>query len=136
MKLTMDEALGVLDAVKSVYYEKSEDGTLKERVIPFGLKYRLIKIKDAFEKDTALFNTEREALIKKYGEEFEQDGQQLLKVKDAEMQNFLKEISDILITEVDITYPKLTAQDVEKLEEKEIELNEIQMKLLTKFVFE
>lgn len=136
MKMTLDEALVVLDAVKSVYYEKGEDGSQKERVIPFGLKYRLIKIKDAFEKDTALFATEREALIRKYGEEVEQEGQQVLKVKDDELQNFLKEINDILLTEVEIDYPKLTLQDVEKLEEKEIELSEIHLKMLGKYVFE
>lgn len=135
MKMTMDEALGALEAVKAIYYEKNEDGSLKERVVPFGMKYRLIKIKEALEKETALFNPERESLIRKHGEEIEQDGQMLLKVKDAEMQDYIKEINDILLTQLEVEFPKLTAQDVEKLEEKEIDINEMYMRLLTTYVF-
>lgn len=144
MKLTMDEALVILDAVKAMYYDKvkTTDSEGKdvvvdaERVLPFGLKYRLTKIKETLEKETSLFTTEREALIRKYGEEVDQeDGQKLLKVTDENMATFSKEINEILMTELDTSLPKLTEQDVEKLEEKEIPLGEIHMRVLSKHMF-
>lgn len=132
VKMTVDEAVATYEAIRAIFYETTEDGSLVERLLPFGVKYKLSKIKDAFEKEYASYDAARVDLVKKYGEEV--DG--AMKVKEDEMQNFYKDFNDVLLTEVELSYPKLSESDCAKLEEKEIDLKEIYLKLLSKFVFE
>lgn len=135
-KMTVDEAVGTYEAVRAIFYEKSEDGGLKERLLPFGVKYKLSKIKEAFEKEYTSYNTAREELVKKYGEEVKQGEETLVQVKEEEKQNFFKDFNDVLLTKVELSYPKLSESDCAKLEEKEIDLSEVFLKLLAKFIFE
>ena len=135
-KMTVDEAVGTYEAVRAIFYEKTEDGGLKERLLPFGIKYKLSKIKEAFEKEYTSYNTAREELVKKYGEEVKQGEETLVQVKEEEKQNFFKDFNEVLLTKVELSYPKLSESDCLKLEEKEIDMSEVFLKLLTKFIFE
>lgn len=134
-KMTVDEAVATFEAIKAVYYETTPEG-LKERLMPFGVKYKLTKIKEAFEKEFNSYNAAREELVKKYGEEVEKEGNTFLQVKEEEKENFFKDFNDVLLTQVELSYPRLSESDCAKLEEKEIDLAEVYLRLLSKFVFE
>lgn len=135
-KMTVDEAVATYEAIKAIFYEKMEDGNLKERLLPFGIKYKLSKIKESFEKEYTSYNSAREELIKKYGEEIKQGEDTVFQVKEEEKQNFFKDFNEVLLTKVELSYPRLSESDCDKLEEKEIDMPEVLLKLLRKFIFE
>ena len=77
IQISIDEALVTREAVKAIYYTNyAKDippNSLVERRLPLGLKYRLTKVKNSFESELVLFDSERERLIRKFGTEIEKE---------------------------------------------------------------
>lgn len=117
--MTLGNAVSSLQAIEAILYDK--DG---ERKLPFKLRYKLIRIKDALAKEADLYEKERVDLITKMGEEVEENGQKVTKVVGENTKEFYKLLADVLNTEIEVSYNKLTEEDLAPIENLEIEMPE------------
>lgn len=139
--LTIGNALVALGAIEAVLTEKAEDGQVKERKLPFKVKLRLTRIKDILQKDTALYEQERQKLIQEYGDVTEKgegdEKQQVIEVKDPEkLQKFYEEMGKVLSTELDEDYIRLSTADLGLIEDLELDISENQIKAFLLYVVE
>ena len=107
----------------------------KDRKISFRCRARLMRIRDLLRKEAEFYEQERIKLVKEFGEEVEKDGEKVINVADAKMEDFYKELEKVLTTEVDVTYKKLTAEEFKDIEELDITVSDQQLKSLFDFVF-
>jgi len=136
-KMNYDDAISTADAIKLIFYEVGENKKIQERIFPFGLKYKLIKIKSEFEKVLSDFIEAKNELIKKYGENFKDEkGEENIKVKESELEKFYIDYNELLKIEIELNYIRLNKIDLEKIKEKEIDIPESYIKFLIKFIFE
>lgn len=108
----------------------------KERKIAFGTRARLMRIRELLRGEAQIYEQERIRLVKEFGSEVEKDGEKVINVDDAKLDDFYKELEKVLGTEVDITYKKLTAEQFKDIEDLDIKVTDQQLKALFEFVFE
>jgi len=137
VEITKNDILETYDAIKFLYYEAYNEKEIKERVLPFGIKYRLGDIKKTFEEASKEILNDKNDLVVKYGEEITQeDGTKIFKVKDSELENFYADYNEMLNSKKELAYVKLSKADVQKLEDREIDIPERYIEFLYKYVFE
>lgn len=79
-----------------------------ERELPFNVKYKLHRNFDILLKDYSYFETQRNSLIRQYGEE--KDGK--ITVKPENVETYRQELLKAINIEVTHTFVKLTLEDV------------------------
>lgn len=114
--MRLDEILELETEIKG-NPERGIKGWLNE---PCGVKvkYRLYKVLDLISSDINAFNTLRDELVLKYGTE--KDGQILIEKFIGEEQkelnpkylDFIKEVNELSLQEVEIELPKISISDI------------------------
>lgn len=137
VEITKSDILETYDAIKILYYEAYNNSEIKERVFPFGVKYRLSNIKKVFEDASKEILNDQNQLIIKHGEEVTlEDGTKTYKVKQEELEQFYTEYNEMLSSKEELSYVRLSKDDTSKVEDKEINIPERHIFYLYKYVFE
>ena len=124
--MTIGHAILTLAAINAILFE---DGT-KPRKLPFKVKLGLSRTKESLEKEVKVYEDERVRLVNELGEETElPDGSKGLEVKDPEkIETFYKALEEILKTEIDTNYYKISAKDLALIEDVEIDITDAQIR--------
>lgn len=89
---------------------------LIEMDLPAQKAYELVKVAKIIDRELQAFNETRNKLIEKYGEKTE-DGN--TKVKDENIEQFSKDIQEIIVNEIDVPEFKISISDLsEKIDAK------------------
>lgn len=121
-----------LAAINAVLYENG-----KERKLPFKVKLRLARIKEILEKDAKIYETERVRLVEEFGDKIEKDGNEVLEVNDPQkLEKFYTAIEEVLKTEINPEYVKLSQEDVALIEEIDIDITEAQIRAFFEYAVE
>lgn len=108
------------------------------RKLPFGIKLKLVRIKEVLEKDLQMYEQERVRLVEEYGDDVELDnGEKGKEVRDPKkLPKFYEALEDILKSEVSATFPKITQKELQVLEDLELEISDVQIKAFFDYVVE
>lgn len=129
--MTVGISIALRDIADKILYEKymTNDGTLavRERKLPFRLKYRLGRNLTGIDKDVKWFNDNRTLLVAKYGEP-NKDGTGVEITDPEKIEAFSKEINDLLTTKTKHTVVRVDPSDLEALTENlDISYDEIKL---------
>lgn len=105
--------------------------TLKERELPFNLKYKLHRNYDILLKDYSYFELQRNNLVKMYG--VEEDGK--ITVKDENIELYKQELLKSINIEVTHNFIKLTHEEIDKMD-FDIDVTSEEMNLFISFMVE
>ena len=106
-----------------ILFDYDKDGKLLERKLPFNVKYKLQKNLNIVSKDFLFFETERNNLIKKYGEEKEDK----IKLKEENFEDYKSEVEKLLDMEVSRNLLKLSDEEVEAIGDVEADCAEMEV---------
>ncbi len=131
--MNMGNVVLTLAAINAVMYENG-----KERKLPFRVKLHLSRTKEILEKEARVYESERVRLVNEYGDETTlENGAKSVEVKDPEkLDKFYKELEEVLKTEVDSEYFKLSQEDLALIEDIDIEITEPQIRAFMEFAVE
>jgi len=137
MKMNIGQVVVSVQAINAILYE-TVDGRAIDRKLPFKVKMKLSKIKQKLQEDIDAYETQRQELVKEYGEETElEDGGRALEVKDPEkLKLFYDAVEEVLKTTVTHTYDKLTKEDIVAIEDLELDITELQLSALFMYIIE
>lgn len=129
--MTVGISIALRDIADKILYEKymTNDGTLavRERKLPFRLKYRLGRNLTGIDKDVKWFNDNRTLLVAKYGEP-SKDGTGVEITDPEKIEAFSKEINALLTTKTKHTVVRVDPSDLEALTENlDISYDEIKL---------
>lgn len=122
-KMTIGASIALNDVLTKILYEDPNAEKPMERDLPLNVKYKLQKSKGLFEKDYLFFEQERNNLIKKYGAE--KDG--VYSVSEEKLEDYKKDVLDVVKLEVEHELPKLKPEDVENIDVKGITTEEVNL---------
>ena len=105
--------------------------TLKERELPFNLKYKLHRNYDILLKDYSYFELQRANLVKQYGAE--EDGK--ITVKDENIEKYKQDLLKAINIEVSHSFIKLTQEEIDKMN-FDINISSEEMNLFISFMVE
>ena len=108
--ITYSIALILESAMNKILYD--EQGN--ERMLPFGIKYRIGKNKAYIDKDVADFNNIKLKLIATFGDPTE-DGKDVVVTDPTKKQMFISAMNELLLTEVSHYITKLKTEELETL---------------------
>jgi hypothetical protein len=133
MEMNIGQVVASIQAVNAILYEGS-----KERKLPFKIKHRLTTIKKELSTDLDLYEKHRQVLVQKYGDNVEREGgESAIEVKDPEkLEQFYKEIEEVLKTVVEHNFKKLTQEELQPIEDIEIDITEMQLQALFTYLVE
>lgn len=135
IKMPIAYSVTLYTLLQKMIYENdviSQGGeTLKERELPFNVKYKLHRNFDILLKDYSYFETNRNNLIRQYGEEVE--GR--ITVKPENIETYKNELLKAINIEVAHTFIKLTPEEV-ALIGANIDVNSEEMNLFISFLVE
>ena len=131
IEMTVGISVALRDIADKILYEKymTNDGTLavRERKLPFRLKYRLGRNLTGIDKDVKWFNDNRTLLVAKYGEP-SKDGTGVEITDPEKIEAFSKEINALLTTKTKHTVVRIDPSDLEILTENlDISYDEIKL---------
>ena len=131
IEMTVGISVALRDIADKILYEKymTNDGTLavRERKLPFRLKYRLGRNLTGIDKDVKWFNDNRTLLVAKYGEP-SKDGTGVEITDPEKIEAFSKEINALLTTKTKHTVVRVDPSDLEVLTENlDISYDEIKL---------
>lgn len=131
IEMTVGISIALRDIADKILYEKymTNDGTLavRERKLPFRLKYRLGRNLTGIDKDVKWFNDNRTLLVAKYGEP-SKDGTGVEITDPGKIEAFSKEINALLTTKTKHTVVRIDPSDLEVLTENlDISYDEIKL---------
>lgn len=131
--MRIGDAVVSLQAVNAIMYENGV-----ERRLPFKVKYKLSRIKEALLKEAQVYEDERVKLIEELGTDVERDGGEMVKevVEEENLKIFFDKVNEILETKIAGTIPKLTEEDLSPIEEIDIDISEVQMKAFFTFLID
>lgn len=90
--------------------KEQKTGLLLEN-IPQSTKHYLKRLGAKLQEEHKAYIDSRNALVTKYGEEVEQpDGNKITKVKDDNMQEFLKEVNELMQSSIEIDHTVMTEE--------------------------
>lgn len=129
--MTVGISIALRDIADKILYEKymTNDGTLavRERKLPFRLKYRLGRNLTGIDKDVKWFNDNRTLLVAKYGEP-SKDGTGVEITDPEKIEAFSNEINALLTTKTKHTVVRVDPSDLEALTENlDISYDEIKL---------
>lgn len=131
MKMKLGNALVASAGIDAILMDAG-----KPRKMSFRVRARLSRINDILKKELDLYEAERVRLVKEFGEETEKDGEKVINVLDANLEDFYKELEKVLATELDVTYKKVTPEEFKDIEELDIDITDAQLKALFEYVFD
>lgn len=108
-----------------------DKSTLKERELPFSLKYKLHRNYDVLLKDYSYFELQRNNLVKLYG--VEENGK--ITVKEENIEKYKQELLKAINIEVSHSFIKLTQEEVTKLN-FDVAISSEEMNLFISFMVE
>lgn len=108
--ITYSIALILENAMNKILYD--EEG--KERMLPFGIKYRIGKNKAYIDKDVTDFNNIKLRLIATFGDPTE-DGKDVVVSDPAKKQMFISAMNELLLKEVSHYITKMKTEELEVL---------------------
>ena len=131
IEMTVGISIALRNIADKILYEKymTNDGTLaiRERKLPFRLKYRLGRNLTGIDKDVKWFNDNRTLLVAKYGEP-NKDGTGVEITDPEKIEAFSKEINALLTTKTKHTVVRIDPSDLEVLTENlDISYDEIKL---------
>ena len=131
IEMTVGISIALRNIADKILYEKymTNDGTLavRERKLPFRLKYRLGRNLTGIDKDVKWFNDNRTLLVAKYGEP-SKDGTGVEITDPEKIEAFSKEINALLTTKTKHTVVRIDPSDLEVLTENlDISYDEIKL---------
>ncbi len=130
--MNMGNVILTLAAINAVLHENG-----KERKLPFRVKHRLARVKEILEKEGRVYEAERVKLVEEFGDKTEIDGHETLEVKDPEkLEKFYAAMEEVLKTEVDEDYVKLSQEDMALIEEIDIDITEPQIRAFFEYAVE
>jgi len=131
--MTIGHAIVTTQAINAVLNDNGQP-----RKLPFKIKLRLTRVKEALEKEAQAYEEERVRLVNEYGEETEApDGTKTIEVKDPEkIEKFYKDLEEVLKTEINPTYQRLSKEELKSIEELEIDITEPQIRAFFEYVVE
>lgn len=123
-----------LEAIDAVLYETNDEGKGLRR-LPFKLRYKLTKIKDALQKDAEFAEEERIRLVHEFGTEVEVEGEKRVEIVDEEKRKeFFKAYNEVLFTDIDTVYQRIDDADLEPISEVAIDMTDPQMQVFMAFL--
>lgn len=122
-KMTIGASIALNDILTKILYLDPDAEKPVERDLPLNVKYKLQKSKGLFEKDYLFFEQERNNLIRKYGTE--KDG--VVKVDDDKLDDYKKDVIEVVKLEVEHDLPKIKPEDVEDIDVKGITTEEVNL---------
>lgn len=131
MKMKLGNALVAAAGIDAILMDAGNP-----RKMSFRVRARLSRINDILKKELDLYESERVRLVKEFGEEVEKDGEKVINVLDANLEDFYKELEKVLATELDVTYKKVTPEEFKDIEELNIDITDAQLKALFEHVFD
>lgn len=111
------------NVLTKILFDYDKDGKLLERKLPFNVKYKLQKNLNIVSKDYLFFETERNNIIKKYGEEKENK----IKLKEENFEDYKSEVEKLLDMEVSRNLLKLSDEEVESIGDVEADCAEMEV---------
>lgn len=131
--MRIGDAVVSLQAVNAIMYDNGV-----ERRLPFKVKYKLSRIKEALLKEAQVYEDERVKLIEELGTDVERDGGEMVKevVEEENLKIFFDKVNEIMETKIAGTIPKLTEEDLSPIEEIDIDISEVQMKAFFTFLID
>ena len=131
IEMTVGISIALRDIADKILYEKymTNDGTLavRERKLPFRLKYRLGRNLTGIDKDVKWFNDNRTLLVAKCGEP-SKDGTGVEITDPEKIEAFSKEINALLTAKTKHTVVRIDPSDLEVLTENlDISYDEIKL---------
>lgn len=131
--MRIGDAVVSLQAVNAIMYDNGV-----ERRLPFKVKYKLSRIKEALLKEAQVYEDERVKLIEELGTDVERDGGEMVKevVEEENLKIFFDKVNEIMETKIAGTIPKLKEEDLSPIEEIDIDISEVQMKAFFTFLID
>lgn len=131
MKMKLGNALVASAGIDAILMDAGNP-----RKMSFRVRARLSRINDILKKELDVYEAERVRLVKEFGEEVEKDGEKVINVLDANLEDFYKELEKVLATELDVVYKKVTPEEFKDIEELNIDITDAQLKALFEHVFD
>jgi len=130
--MNMGHVILTLAAINAVMYEEG-----KERKLPLRVKMRLSRVKEILERDAKHYEAERVRLVTEFGDEIGEGEEKHLEVKDpVKLDKFYAGLEEILKTEIDPDYIKLSKEDLTLIEELDIDITEAQVRAFFEYAVE
>lgn len=131
-KIRIAYCLTLYDALNNMLFENIEENKPPvERKIPFKTKYKIQKNLNILAKDYVYFEDERHKLIQEYGEQKDNS----IIVKEENIQKYKEDLSKILSMEVERDFSKLTEKELEDIGD-DVVVDCASMELLIKYMIE
>jgi len=110
---------------KIIFENAGEEGEPVERKLPFNLKYKLQKNLNMVAKDYAFFESEKQRLIREYGEDID-DGKKV-QVKKENFDSYKEEVVKIMNMEVERNFLTLTDKEIDEISDADVECAEMEV---------
>lgn len=136
VKLPIAYSISLYNIIEKLLFENGGLGavdktTLKERDLPFNLRYKLHRNYDILLKDYSYFELQRNNLVKMYGAE--ENGR--ITVKDENIEKYKQELLKSINIEVSHNFIKLTHEEIDKMN-FDIDVSSEEMNLFISFLVE
>lgn len=124
-KLTIGMSITLYKILESMLFDTESD-TFKESDLPFNIRYKIQRNLDLLTKDKAYFESERQNLIKKYGEK-KKDDPTRIEVTPENLKEFQEDIFKVMTLEVEHKFFKFTPEEVFLIKDVKAQAYEMDM---------
>lgn len=136
VKLPIAYSISLYNIIEKLLFENGglnavDKTVLKERELPFNLKYKLHRNYDILLKDYSYFELQRNNLVKMYGAE--DNGK--ITVKDENVEKYKQDLLKSINIEVSHNFIKLTHDEIDKLN-FDVDISSEEMNLFISFMVE
>jgi len=101
--LTLGELMGLIDPIN----------VMLDRELPFSTSYKLMQIADQVDEHSKRYQKLNEEMIKKYGKK--EEGREDYQIPEKDKKDFLDDRKKLLDSEIEVSIPALTQEEVEKM---------------------
>ena len=125
----------VLEKILFKFAENNGDNKTApvERLLPFGLKYKLVSNYNSLVTVASDYDTKRKEIIKKYGVENEETHEYSIQDEESKSKA-LDEITKMLAENVIVEVLKISTKEIEEVNDESIELSTVDIILLQEFL--
>lgn len=130
--------LTLIEVLEKILFKPAENnGDNKtapvERLLPFGLKYKLVSNYNSLVTVASDYDTKRKEIIKKYGTEDEETHEYSIQNEESKSKA-LDEIAKMLAESVVVEVLKISTKEIEEVNDDSIELSTVDIILLQEFL--
>jgi len=129
VKINIGACITLYNILNKILFDNTDPKNPVEREIPFNVRYKLQRVLAIVEKDYLFFNDERNKFIDDMG--VLDEGKNLKRVPDEKIPEFKEALMKILKTQITHDFYKLKPEDLETINVKDVNTDEMNIFIMT-----